>query len=84
MSHRGSVAGTRQAAWQRARVEAGLCRRCGQRPPLPKISTCARCALRFRQLHRERLKDRPWAKIGDGREPRYSDEDLERLAGEGR
>jgi len=80
VNHRGSVRGNKSAAWQRARRDAGLCPRCGRRPPLAGITSCASCALRFRTLHRERLADKPWAKRGDGHQPRYSDEELARLA----
>jgi hypothetical protein len=63
---------SRQMAYQRTKIAAGLCARCGHRP-LATATHCAGCAEKHRRRMREKMRrrrgTRPWQKGKRGRPP---------------
>ena len=72
---------SRQLDWQRRHAESGLCHHC-VKPALKGQVECAEHALRRRDRQRQYQGLNRWEPGSPGRPPRWTDDELRRLAEE--
>jgi hypothetical protein len=61
---------SRQTDYQRRKIAAGLCARCGQARESGQVRDCKACAERYRQGKRDRRGSEPWQPGNRGRPPK--------------